>query len=126
MVIMARKLTDITDEEAITIGEFFQTELSPWTIKRGIEENYFPYKKDEYGIKILSAPYKINILEKNGEMHQGLNRKEVLLFSDGQIYEPLFSNSEKCELVKEYLLSINIESFNFIKESFKKIIYPII
>ena len=123
---MTRKLTDITDEEAIMIGELFQKELSPWTIKRGIEENHFPYKRDEHGIKILSSFYKINILEKNGKIYSGLNRKEILLFSDGQIYEPLFSNSEECELVKEYLSSINIESFSFVKESFKKIIYPVI
>jgi hypothetical protein len=115
-----RSLANLTSKEAITIGEIFHKELSPWIIQRGITDEHYPFREDNQGINLLSRSYIINMVEIGGSTHQDWIKKHILLFSEGEIYGAIFANEESHEAVSKYLCSLGIRTFGFPEERFRK------
>jgi hypothetical protein len=111
-----RSLTDLTDEESMKVGELFDLKHSPWTVQRGIDDEHMPYIRDSKGIKLLSYPFRVTMLELDGSRHPWVIRNKILLFSTGMINQQCFAKPKDYENVRKYLCSIGIRVFDLYQE----------
>lgn len=109
-----RKLTEITDKEALNIAKIFDNKLR-WKVKKRGKDSQIDLNSNAFKIKAIygayeSGPPKVNHYE------------EIYLRANGNIAGPLFASEESYQLVNQYLFSIGVKRPILTKEKLEDIL----
>ncbi len=109
-----RKITEITDKEALTIAKIFDNEKT-WRVHQRKENDQIGLKSNIFKIRVFYNGFESGPSTRD-------SHEEIYLRPNGDIAGPSFASQESYQLVNQYLFSIGIERPILTKEKLENIL----